>query len=198
MSGLDSIDLDLSKMVCRPQEQWSFDVLRNRTKDVLREAARPSDRGRARRLLDRIARFEDVQRQSLGRGNRIAADRRRFRPIKFHRVQQQKAPIERPGPEVDHGSPHTGVTSDEDSRFDGVGRLIPRQKRLANDPHYLLVDKNGETKYFVTPAPGINLRSYRDRLIGITGSRVEDRALGKPHITAHRVKLLSQQTTQQR
>ena len=78
----------------------------------------------------------------------------------------------------------------EDSRFDGTGRLVPLEKRGDGDPQFLLVDEQGVARYFVTPAPGVNLRYYRDRVVGITGSRTDDLDRGKPHLTAHRVSLL--------
>ena len=57
-----------------------------------------------------------------------------------------------------------------DDRFDGVGKLTqvyPAQSGVAS---YALVDKEGKVKQFVTAAPGVNLRPYIGREVGVQGT----------------------------
>jgi hypothetical protein len=213
-AALDEIDLELAKMICQPKNQWNFDMIRDATKEALGTADGAADRGRARQLLERIARFEEVRRQALGLPPSTVLD-----PSAAAVVKAVPLPRAADG----QGTLAIGAAADkvlppganssiaasaaslqargdaasaplppnwEDPRFDGTGRLVPLEKRGDGDPQFLLVDHQGVARYFVTAAPGVNLRSYRDRLVGITGSRVEDAERGKPRLTALRVTVL--------
>jgi hypothetical protein len=202
---LDLLELSLSAMVCEPKERWAFDDLRERTKEILRQASAPVDRGRARRLLERMARFEDVQRKSLGWETRPVAGS--LAPtVASHRVGTHLAgSAASAGASAaitmnrENASGPQSATAEaalpespppEDPYFDGTGRLVTLQKREQGDPQYMLVDERGVTRYFVTAAPGVNLRAYLDRTIGITGGRSHHAPSGRPHITAQRVTVL--------
>ena len=212
--ALDQMDLALSSMVCQPKTQWNFDQLRDGAKEVLRNAEGPTEQGRARRLLDRLAQFETVRRQALGLPQAVIEERSTTviatLPPRSPVGAQVQAGV---GPRIasgmanatDVGMAGGGSTPQpgepalpnaplppnwEDPRFDGTGRLMPLEKRGDGDPQFVLVDDQGVARYFVTPAPGVNLRGYRERLVGITGSRMEDPERGKPQLTAQRVTLL--------
>jgi hypothetical protein len=199
---LDTIEMAVSTMVCQPRERWVFSELREKTKDALREAASPVERGRARLLLERLARFEEIQRKSLG-WNELPLTVAATAPAvgSLHVPTGASAAAYNTPTASTSGvvvarvpaaaePPQAPPSAPEDPRFDGTGRLVVLQKREEKDPQYLLVDANGVTKYFVTAAPGVNLRSYLDRTVGITGSRTQDAALGRPHIVAQRVSAL--------
>jgi hypothetical protein len=206
-AALDQLDLELAKIVCQPKNRWDLGPMRDVTKEVLRGAETPDDRGRARRLLDRIAQFEEVRRQALGlpaptideASYKVVAGPRQPAPDGLRAaagfgagdrvVSAPAAAPAKPAPETSAAPPLP--PNWEDPRFDGSGRLVPLEKRNDGDPQFLLVDDQGVARYFVTAAPGVNLRAYRDRIVGITGSRVDDLDRGKPHLTAQRVTLLS-------
>lgn len=82
-----------------------------------------------------------------------------------------------------------GIGSPADARYDGVGLLQPvltrdGQKAIAS---YALVDSEGKPVAFVTPGPGLNLRPYENKPVGIYGKRGMVEALKKPHLLADRV-----------
>jgi hypothetical protein len=208
---LDEVDLALARMVCQPKNRWRFDELRGCTQEVFAQAQTGAERDRAQRLIDRIAQFEQVRRQALGLPPEPAGDSssravpttasrgasndglgNRLLPASSNqdardRAASLPATASKPAAALSEAAPPSNW---EDSRFDGTGRLVPLEKRADGDPQFLLVDAQGVARYFVTPAPGVNLRYYRDRVVGISGSRAEDPERGKPHLTAHRVSLL--------
>ncbi len=205
---LDEIDLELAKVVCQPKDRWAFDQVRDVTKEVLRHAETAGDRARARRLLDRIGQFEEVRRQTLGLPATIL-DEPSFKVATTaarHLSMAERSRLPSSAALAAGGTPSRQAEEAsstaplppaaplppnwEDPRFDGSGRLVPLEKRGDGDPQFLLVDDQGVARYFVTAAPGVNLRGYRDRIVGITGSRSQDAARGKPHLTAQRVTLL--------
>ena len=78
----------------------------------------------------------------------------------------------------------------DDPRFDGVGRLAPVYSQKTGSPQYALVDASNAVLYFVTPAPGVNLRPYVNRYIGVNGQRGYMTDLQRQHVNVQRVTLL--------
>ena len=73
---LDRIELELSVMVIEEPTAWSFDSLRERTNVLLDQAQTAVERGRARLLANKIARFDDIkQRQDAVLAMRDETDR---------------------------------------------------------------------------------------------------------------------------
>ncbi len=73
---LDRIELELSVMVIEEPAVWSFESLRERTNVLLDQAQTAVERGRARLLANKIARFDDIkQRQDAVLAMREQTDR---------------------------------------------------------------------------------------------------------------------------
>jgi SH3-like domain-containing protein len=156
---LDRIELELSLMVIEEPSVWSFDGLRARTDALLDQAQTAVERGRARLLASRIARFDDIkQRQDAVLAMRSDTDRTarllsRLRPKDADDTATRAAKFE------------------VDGRFDGVGQLTQVVSPKAGAPRFALVDERGEVRYYVTAAPGVNLHNYIGRQVGVTGTR---------------------------
>jgi SH3-like domain-containing protein len=162
--ALDQVDFELSAMVAGDIAAWSFDDFQQRVEEVLKQAETPIDRGRCRLLLTNLARFADIKKRhdALRRSPEAAA---------------------------------TAGTSSVDSRrddprFDGVGRLSPVISEKVGGPQFALVDSANAVISFITPAPGVNLRPYVDRYVGVNGQRGYMTDLGRQHINVQRVTLL--------
>ena len=85
-----------------------------------------------------------------------------------------------------------GSASAGDARYDGVGLLQPiLDRELRVSASYALVDSEGKPVAFVTPGPGMNLRRYENKPVGIYGKRGMIANLNKPHLVAERVQELS-------
>jgi hypothetical protein len=163
-SEINRLELEVSAMVVDEVAKWSFGELRRRADAVLAETQTATERGRARELVDKLARFEDIkQRSDAMRHNTDAADGA-----------------------VD-GAVARGTV---DPRFDSVGRLAPVVSQRPNAPQFALVDASNAVVSFLTPAPGVNLRPYVDKYIGVNGQRGYMTDLGRQHINVQRVTLV--------
>jgi uncharacterized protein YgiM (DUF1202 family) len=166
---LDQIDLDLSAMVAQEPTVWYFDDLYQRANAALDRGETALERGRARLVLNRIEKFADIKRRhdALHQPPAVASQATRARD----RYRTPTPPASRDG-------------------YDGVGRLARVQSDQPGMPAYALTDAAGEVRYFVTPAPGVNLRHYIGKEVGITGNRGYAPDLEQEHVTARRVTVL--------
>jgi hypothetical protein len=162
---LAKIDLELSAMVVEETSAWSFAELKQRADAVLSHAQSGAERGQARILVDKLARFEDIKQR--------------------HDANRQAA---------DGGGPVSGMPVRAiDPRYDGVGRIAPVVSQRPGAPQYALVDGTNTVVSFLTPAPGVNLRPYVDRQVGVNGQRGFMTDLRREHISVQRVTLMDVQ-----
>ena len=133
--------------------------MRARADALLEQAQTAVERGRARLLAGRIARFDDIkQRQDAVLAMRDQTDR-------SSRLLSGLQP-------KDAGDTATRAAKFEvDGRFDGVGQLTQVVSPKVGALRYALVDETGEVRYYVTAAPGVNLHNYVGRQVGVTGTR---------------------------
>jgi len=72
-------------------------------------------------------------------------------------------------------------------QYDGVGWLMPVHTKNRSMPPFALLNDEGKLIHYVTPAPGVNLRRYARKNVGVFGTR----RLGKDgqanQLTAYRV-----------
>jgi uncharacterized protein YraI len=166
---LERIDLELSEIVAEDISQWSFGELQKRAELALRSAQGSLERGRARVLLDKLARFDDIK--------------QRHDDVRAGAAARQSAPDLAPLTATRTGS----------ARYDGVGRLSPVVSQKPGGPQYALLDPSGAVLSFVTPAPGINLRPFVDKYVGVNGQRGYLPDLQRQHVSAQRVTVLDAQ-----
>jgi SH3-like domain-containing protein len=148
---LTRIELQLSAMVIEDPRTWSFDSLSERTNQLLDQAQTAVERGRARLLANKIARFEDIkQRQDA--------------------VLAMRDDVNRESRMLSHLRPRDDQ-NDIDDRFDGVGHLTQVVSPKQGAPRYALTDDRGDVRCYVTPAPGLDVQNYIGQRVGVTGSR---------------------------
>ena len=145
---LDDVDLELSAMVVEDPAFWELNEVRQRAETLFNQAETALERGRARMLVSKIARFEDIKRRKQA----LAA----VRP----ELARPDAPAVSPLP-----------PADPDGRFDAKGQLIRVPNPKPGGPQYAILDATGNIRCYVSPAPGVNLRSYVGRQVGINGIR---------------------------
>ena len=80
-----------------------------------------------------------------------------------------------------------GHVTTEDRRYDGTGTLTEVVSRKPGDPRFALLDDDGEVRYYVTPAPGVSLRTYVGRQVGVNGPLGYLPEAGARHVFAQRV-----------
>lgn len=172
---LESIEIELSVIVVEEPAVWSFESLLLRAEKLLQQADTPLERGRAQVLINRINRFADIKQQY----ERLTA--------------QRDSP-----PAAEQFTVSRAVAADTPrqlraaGRFDATGRLAEVAARKPGAPRYALLDDQGRVRCYVTPAPGVSLRSYVGKYVGINGTRgyvPEQRAA---HLMARHVRVVEE------
>jgi len=156
---LERIELELTVMLIEEPTTWSFDSLWERTNTLLDQSRTAVERGRARQLANKITKFEDIkQRQEavLAMRDHTERDSRLYARLR---------------PRDDADDERSAARLEIDGRFDGVGQLTQVSSPKTGAPRYALVDKSGDVRCYVTPAPGVRLQNYVGREVGVTGSR---------------------------
>jgi len=177
---LARLELELTAMVLTDPKHWFFDALREQANHLVDVAGTAVERGRARNLVTRIARFENIKQRQDELFARQAEIKRAA--VEEYLAKRKSAPVELQPQAEDAG------------RFDGTGRLIQVDSSKPGAPRYALTTDNGEILCYVTPAPGVNLQQYLGRWVGVVGKRgyvLEQRA---PHLTARHIAPLEQPT----
>ena len=72
-------------------------------------------------------------------------------------------------------------------QYDGHGWLMPVASQNRRAPRYVLTDDKGNILQFVTPSPGMNLRRYERKHVGVYGQRGFLPSLQQPYLVAERV-----------
>lgn len=169
---LEAIDSDLSRIVADDVSRWRLAPLRARCEILLARAETPLDRGRARLLLRRIERFEQLQ----GR-----YDRRSAPMVSESRWANGAAATANVAPAR---APELAPAA---AGFDGTGRLEAVVSRRLGAPQFALFDTFGVVQAYLVAAPGVNLRLYQGKQVGVTGTRAFLLDEQKPLITVQRV-----------
>lgn len=174
-AAIESLDLELAIVVAEEPALWNLEPLRRRAEELLERAPGPVERGHVRVLLGKIERFEGI--------------RQRYQSIEFARDEAERARRLLSG--VGQGTINTtgtiatappGLASapigtlsttniGASERFDGMGRLAELRSSRLGAPRYVLVNERGKILYYVSPAPGVNLRHYLGKQVGVTGTR---------------------------
>jgi hypothetical protein len=175
---LEDVNLKLSAMVAEEPTVWSFDAMQQRARTMYHLAETAIERGRARRLMNRLANFADIKRRY---GEMVVVQE------KIERAGGKLAASEK------SGGAAVPLPHPLEDRFDGIGELTQVDSPKVGAPRYALVDTEGTVRCYVSPAPGVKLRHYLGRQVGVTGNRgymPEQRA---HHVMARHVNLLEKQ-----
>jgi hypothetical protein len=151
---LGDLDVELSAIVVEEPTVWEFSDIGQRAKSLLSQAETALERGRARLLVSKIARFEDIKQRYLTVGT----------------VREETDRAERQLTQL-AARPVAAATTENSPRYDATGQLRRVSTSRAGLPQYALVDARGKLVCYVTPTPGLNLHAYLGRQIGITGTR---------------------------
>ncbi len=177
---LDQIDLEISQMVAEEPTVWDLDDLRARAETALSRAQTAVERGRARLVLSKIDRFQEIKQRFARVADAKTAS---------SKTEAQAGPAATAGPT---NATQAAKSADPLSRFDGAGRLTAVVSLRIGTPHFALVDNAGAIRAYVTPAPGVNLRPYLGRNIGISGARGFMPEFNASHVTARQITILEQ------
>jgi hypothetical protein len=156
---LDRINIELTVMVIEPSTSWAFDAIWDRTNALMDQARTAVERGRVRQLAGKITNFEDLkqrQEEVLAMRDRTDRDSRVYARLR---------------PRDDDAGDRSPAKLEIDGRYDGVGQLTRVPSPKTGAPRYALVDRAGDVRCYVTPAPGVRLQNYIGHEVGVTGTR---------------------------
>ena len=172
---LDAVDLEISQMVAEEPTAWTFAELRTRAETALARAQTAIERGRARLVLNKINRFEEI----------------RLRYETVTEVQSETDLLNAQIANAPSMAEQAPPPSDSGPRFDGTGRLAAILAPRVGQPQFALLDETGQVRTYITAAPGLTLRPYVGRYVGIDGTRGFMPELKAQHLTAKRLTLLN-------
>jgi len=170
--SIEELEVDLALMVAGDAQTWRLAELRRRVEVNLIRYQTTAERVQARRLLERIAEFEQLH-------SCVAQV-----PV------PQTAPLtSRPAspPASSSAPPPAEIETASGVKYDGSGWLVPVHSTTGTAPPFALLDAQGEVLGYVSPTPGLNLQRYLRKQVGIFGLRGYVPTLNKPHVTAERV-----------
>lgn len=195
--NLIELELAISKECLKPAEEWNFKPLKDQAKRLIEEGETPLERGKARLLLEKIEQF-------IAFYERMIAAKVAYIPTSqpLGSLLPTDGKPEKFQPSTD--DPAATFSGDGyDPRYDGKGWLMPVITRASAHkdlnqytPPFALTDSQGNVLQFVSPSPGLNLRRYARMQVGIYGQISPLGQLTKPHLTAHRIVVLSRHEKQ--
>lgn len=172
---LMDLELQLATMASKDPRTWRADLLRADAERLVAMGKTTLERGRARLVLDKVVRLEELYHQQL-----------EVDELPRRTVSEVRAGTLPSDPTAPKANPR-GLKIPEGVTYDGAGWLKPvySAKRIA--PPYALVDDNGKVLQYVTPAPGLNLNRYLKKPVGIYGQKGHLAEFRADHLSATRV-----------
>jgi len=167
-------EMQLAMMLAEEPTVWEFGELDSKARWLLTQAETAVERGRARLLLERISQASDIKRRT---------DEINATQLEIERNNRQLAELSQRRASAMRGT-------DPKGQFDGIGRLTRVVPSKLGAPQYALLDEKGTVRCYVTPAPGVNLRYYEGRKVGINGIRGYIAEQNAQHVTAKHISVL--------
>ena len=195
------LDLRLSEIVIRPPADWQFAQLKSEAESLIAATDSPEERSSLRNLIDKIARFEQVQQgytatspivsqaSTSTSANPNYADTSSTIDEKPEGFTGRTADVlQRVKEDLGGASVASNASGDEDvPRYDAVGILKPVVSKREQAPRFALIDDRGDVVSFVTPTPDLNLQPYLGQRIGVHGKREYISEFRKAHVAAGRI-----------
>ncbi len=172
--ALDQLELQVAEVVSRDTTLWDFRDVTGQAERVLAVASTEAERQRARNLLTRVEKFDDI--------------RKRTAQVTAQRLALEEASRTRTASRAANNSQIE--LRDPLRKYDGTGRLAEVVSQKTGAPQFALVNATGDVQFYVTPAPGVNLRPFLGREIGVTGIMGYLPEQRMRHVTAKRVEEL--------
>mgnify|MGYP006969356429 CR=1 FL=1 len=180
-TNLNALDIELSRMVASPIEQWNLSPLMAMLDETTPRT--PAEERLRGQLQQRLQQCDEL-----------------YQRHESLYVPEDLAAAETPMPLTDfdepvgsglRGMPRASASNDFaatiDPRYDVTGWLMPVRSSKRIVPPYAIADSEGNVITYISPAPGLNLHRYLKKEIGIYGQRGYVPALKKPHVTAERI-----------
>ena len=174
-ADVDRLGLIFSRLMASQASAAETEPVARAARGLASSSPDPVAAGRARLLAERVEQYRRVANRRDGE----AVIRSNNAPIipASHAIP---VPTSNAGP-LYNGSPQAAMPTQASSQ---AGYLVQVYSARSNSPPFALTDHSGRTIAYVTPAPGVNLRSHLNSRINVFGSRGYLTGLNTPHILA--------------
>jgi hypothetical protein len=195
---LAELELAVSRTVTQEVDRWDLDPLRQRAIDIAPYLTDARGQENLRQLMERIEEFAVLQRRhrdlsaagDVGTSDAVSlASALSARPT--------SGGLAPPPVNLPPDPPNTFVARQAaikrqalQARYAGQGWLVPVFSSRSDLPRFALTDAQGTILAFVSARPGLNLRRYQRREVGIVGRETARRDDSAPHLLADRVVVL--------
>jgi hypothetical protein len=183
-----ALHVDLSLLVAQSIDQWDLASLRQRVESISQQNISEPLRNDVESISRRIAEFQTLQ-QRHQKSLEPTADEDREVGKHGITVAPQLLPAASASGRASEDpldvAPASGET--QDSPFAAEGWLMPVHSTKRVAPPFALLDDDGRVQAYVTPAPGLNLRRYTKKYVGIVGEKAYVASLRATHVSAQRV-----------
>jgi len=172
----------LSATVSQSPSLWNLAPIRDGLTTLLQQNLTGSQRTKAQSILDRVQKFQDLQR------SRSQLKVAQASTISNVRQASHSAELDVATSGFDRPI-GTGVLNSEAAatNYDSKGWLVNVRSSRTDAPPYALVDNDGNVIVFISPVPGLNLSHYIHKNVGIFGRRGYLHRLRTPHISVSRI-----------
>ncbi|MCA9102698.1 MAG: hypothetical protein KDA63_16170 [Planctomycetales bacterium] len=177
---LNEIELEIATTVAKDPAFWSFAPARAQLANIAARAETAVERGRAQSLTRKIDRLDDLRSRYV----RVVQGNSRSSADSLVDAERSSTfdDLER-----SYGSASSGGSLASSHRDEITGLLRPVVSKRPDAPAYALMDDNGQVRSFVSESPGVDLRSYVGRRVGVSGIVGYVPELRADHVTARRV-----------
>ncbi|MHB8972422.1 MAG: SH3 domain-containing protein [Pirellulaceae bacterium] len=183
------LNVELALLVAQPIEQWDLESLQNRADALALQVSNTSLARELKAVSQRMAEYQTLQRRYQKAQEPVAAEENE--DISKHGVSAAPQALPDEGEQDVHAEVGAAVTQTSansgTSRYDTEGWLMPVHSTKRVAPPFAVLDDEGRVRAYVTPAPGLNLRRYAKKYVGLIGEQRYVSTLHAPHITAERV-----------
>ncbi len=166
--SIDSLQLELSRLMARSAAGVDVEPVLSAAALLARSAPLESDRQRATLIVQRAQQYQQV------------AHRRDGQPLQSAIAMPASVGY----PEPIQATLPAPVQSSGDAAQEVAGYLVQVFSARPDSPPFALTDQQGRTIYYVSPAPGVNLRRYLNQFISVHGTASFTTGLDTPHIIA--------------
>lgn len=166
--SIDGLQLELSRLMSRSARASELESVVAASTQHAQSNPNESERMRASMLIQRAREYQAV---ALRRDGETGAT-----PTSVPAVSSYPEPV------LPTAIPAMPAT--ESPQDDATGYLVQVFSARPDSPPFALTDKRGMTTFYVSPAPGVNVRRFLNQFVNIRGTAGYSTGLDTPHIIA--------------
>jgi hypothetical protein len=174
--SVDSLQLELSRLMARSAPSIDVEPVVAAASLQARVAATEIERQRAAMIVQRAQQYQMVAQRRDGHAGTAMSDY----PEPIQLPSASSASIS--SASANASTPMSPGVAEESPAQEAVGYLVQVFSSRPDSPPFALTDSTGRTTYYVSPAPGVNIRRYLNQFITVRGTVGYSTGLDTPHV----------------